>query len=155
MKHFKTEPITAAAFIPFGALISIPPDVKRVNFAAPITNLRPSARANLALVRPPLATLPCRVSLMERHCHSTQAFVPMGGLRALIFVAPGGDAGPNLSQARSFIVAGDIGISYAVGIWHIGMACLSAPGIMAMLVHEDGSAEDTEFREIPTIELTS
>lgn len=153
MKRYAIEPITADAFAPFGTVLAAPPDLARVNFAAPVSNYRPTARANLALVRPPMATFPFRVSLMERHPFSTQAFLPLGGAPALLFVAPGGDEGPNLLAARAFAVPGDVGVSYAVGTWHMGMASLRDTGSMAMLVHEDGSAGDTEFRAIETVEL--
>ena len=155
MKRIRIEPISAEAFAPFGSLLTTAPGIARLNFAAPVTNFRPSAKANLAIVRPPVAAMPCHVTLMERHSFSTQAFLPLGGVRALLFVAPGGDAGPDLTQAHAFAVPGDIGISYHVGIWHMGMALLDDAGSMAMLVHEDGTEADTEFRAIDAVELNA
>ena len=155
MTRIQIQPITAEDFSPFGTLLTARPGCARLNFAAPVNNFRPNAKANLAIVRPPVAVMPCCVTLMERHAYSTQAFMPLGGVRALLFVAPGGDAGPDLTQARAFAVPGDIGISYHVGTWHMGMALLDQPGSMAMLVHEDGSAADTEFRVIAAVELSA
>ena len=153
MRRYRVEPIDAGAFAPFGTLLAAPPDVARTDRAAPVTSLRPGAHANLALVRPPVAALPLRVDLLERHPFSTQAFLPLGHLTALLFVAPGGDEGPDLTRARAFAVPPGAGISYAVGTWHMGMASLGAAGAMAMLVHEDGGSGDTEFRPIEPIEL--
>lgn len=153
MKQIRIAPISAEEFSPFGNLLTTKPTCARLNFAAPVNNFRPSAKANLAIVRPPVAVMPCCVTLMERHPCSTQAFMPLGGVRALLFVAPGGDAGPDLSQAHAFAVPGDIGISYHVGTWHMGMALLDQAGTMAMLVHEDGTEADTEFREITPVQL--
>ena len=155
MKHIRVTPISAEEFSPFGNLLTAKPGCARLNFAAPVNNFRPGAEANLAIVRPPVAVMPCSVTLMERHRHSTQAFIPFGGVRALLFVAPGGDAGPDLSQAQAFAVPGDIGISYHVGTWHMGMALLDQAGTMAMLVHEDGTEADTEFRAIEAVELSA
>lgn len=155
MKQFRIAPISAEAFAPFGSLLTTEPSIARLNFAAPVSNFRPGAKPNLAIVRPPVAAMPCRVTLMERHRFSTQAFMPLGGVRALLFVAPGGDAGPDLAQAHAFAVPGDIGISYHVGTWHMGMALLEDAGSMAMLVHEDGTEADTEFREIEAVELSA
>jgi len=153
MKRIVIRPISVGAFAPFGVLIAIPVGVARMNFTAPITNLRPLARANLAMVRPPVTDLPLRVDQMERHRFSTQAFIPLGGVRAVLLVAPGGDEGPDLDAAQAFLVPGDIGISYHVGVWHIGMTNLGGAGAMAMLVHEDGSADDTEFRPVASLEI--
>ena len=155
MRQVRIAPISAAAFAPFGVLVTILPGVARVNFTAPVENLRTHARANLAMVRPPVTDLPLRIDLMERHRFSTQAFIPLCGVQAVLLVAPGGDDGPDLDAARAFLVPGDVGFSYHVGVWHTGMTTLGAPGAMAMLVHEDGSANDTEFRPVSPIEITS
>lgn len=154
MRQVRIAPISAEAFAPFGVLVTIPPGVPRVNFTAPVENLRTHARANLAMVRPPATDLPLRIDLMERHRFSTQAFIPLCGMQAILLVAPGGDDGPDLASAHAFLVPGDIGISYHVGVWHAGMTTLGAAGAMAMLVHEDGSADDTEFRAVSPMEIT-
>lgn len=153
MRHLKLQPITAAAFAPFGELITAPPTAPRVNFVAPVENRRATARANIAVVHPPVTTLPTRVETMERHPHSTQAFFPLGGCAYLLLVAPGGDAGPELDGAMAFEVPGHVGISYATGTWHMGMTTLGRASIMALLVHEDGSADDTDTRDIAAIEI--
>ena len=153
MRQVRLAAISAAAFSPFGVLVTAPPDAARVNFTAPVTNLRPHARANLAIVHPPVTDLPICVAVMERHCFSTQAFLPLNGVQAVLLVAPGGDDGPDLAAAQAFLLPGDIGFSYHVGVWHAGMTLRGAAGAMVMLVHEDGSAGDTEFRPVPTIEI--
>ena len=155
MRQVRIAPISAAAFAPFGVLASIPPGLARVNFTAPVENLRAHARANLAMVHPPVTDLPLRVEMMERHRFSTQAFIPLGGVQAVLLVAPGGDDGPDLDAAQAFLVPGDTGISYHVGVWHTGMTTLGMAGVMAMLVHEDGSTDDTEFRPVSPIEIIS
>ncbi len=155
MRQLRIAPISAEAFAPFGVLVTISPGVARVNFTAPVENLRADARANLAMVRPPTTDLPLRIDLMERHRFSTQAFIPLGGVAAVLLVAPGGDEGPDLDAAHAFLVPGDIGISYHIGVWHTGMTTLGTAGAMAMLVHEDGSADDTEFRAVSSVEIIS
>lgn len=154
MRQVRLVPISAEAFAPFGVLVSIPPGVARVNFIAPVENTRTHARANLAMVHPPATDLPLRIDVMERHRFSTQAFIPLCGVQAVLLVAPGGDDGPDLNAARAFLVPGDVGISYHVGVWHTGMTTLGVAGAMAMLVHEDGSADDTEFRPVSSVDIT-
>lgn len=139
--------ITAEAFAPYGTLIDPAITVPRFNFAAPVENARASAGANLCIVRPPVVSLPFTVDTMERHAFSTQAFFPLDTARYLLVVAQGGDA-PDVSTLAAFIVEGTHGISYAPGIWHIGMASLDRPCGMAMLVHEDGGPRDTDYLRI-------
>ena len=154
MRRIVVAAIEAAAFAPFGVLLAAPIGEVRQNFVAPVSNLRAGAKANLVMLRPPVAILPMQVALMERHCFSTQAFFPFGGMQAILLVAPGGDAGPELDQAQAFLVPEDVGVSYHVGVWHMGMAVRTA-GTMAMLVHEDGGPGDTEFRAIEALEIVA
>jgi ureidoglycolate lyase len=149
----KLEAISREAFAPFGEIIDAKPDMSRRNHVAPVMNLRPHATANLCVVRPPVVGFPLIIQEMERHPFSTQAFLPLSGVPYLLVVAPADEAGPDLSQLRAFQVPGDRGISYGVGVWHTGMALIGQPGGMAMLVHEDGSAEDTQVQAISAVEI--
>ncbi len=148
------QPITASGFAPFGELLVIPQGANRLDHAASLMNPRTGARLNLALVRPPVAALPMTVSLMERHRFSTQAFLPLEGRAYIVLVAPAGPDEPDPSQAQAFIVPGHLGICYRTGIWHMGMATLSAEGSMAMLVHQDGSEDDTDYRAVTPLLIT-
>jgi ureidoglycolate lyase len=146
--NITAQPISASAFARFGTLIDSGITVPRLNFAVPVENHRETARANLCIVRPPVVTLPFTVDMMERHVFSTQTFFPLDTQRYLLVVAEGGDV-PDLSTLAAFLVPGRQAISYACGVWHIGMAVLDAPCGMAMLVHEDGEARDTDYVAVP------
>ncbi len=148
--NIDARPIDAAAFAPFGTLIDPAIDVPRFNFAVPVENRRGAARPNLCIVRPPVVSLPFTVDTMERHAFSTQAFFPLDAAAYLLVVAQGGDA-PDMTTLRAFTVPRSLGISYAPGIWHIGMAVLEKPCGMAMLVHEDGGARDTDYCPVPPV----
>ncbi len=153
--NIPAQPITAADFAPFGALLAIPEGANRLDHAASLINLRPAARLNLALVRPPVSSLPMTVSLMERHRFSTQAFLPLDGCHYVVLVAPAGSDEPDPGKAHAFIVPGHCGICYRTGIWHIGMTVLDASGSMAMLVHQDGSEADTDYRPVPPLTISA
>ncbi|MBS7803438.1 ureidoglycolate lyase [Rhizobiales bacterium TNE-4] len=146
--NITAQPISASAFARYGTLIDAGIDVPRLNFAVPVENVRETARANLCIVRPPVITLPFTVDTMERHAFSTQAFFPLDSTNYLLVVAEGDDR-PDLATAAAFLVPGTQAISYRRGVWHIGMAVLDAPCGMAMLVHEDGSARDTDYVAVP------
>ena len=145
------EPLTAAAFAPFGDVICAAGDgvsanqgtATRFNHAAALCTLRQGAAPNLAVFRALPWTLPMPVQLLERHPHSTQMFVPMVVARYLVMVAPEGpDGGPDLAGLRCFLCAPGQAINYRAGVWHHPIVALSEPSELLMLAWEDGGPED-------------
>ncbi|UHC15582.1 ureidoglycolate lyase [Methylobacterium currus] len=151
MRTLPIEPITADAFAPFGTLLVGPAAGPRQDRAAEIENGRPAAALNLALIRsePFADTMPLR--RLERHPHSAQGFLPLAVGDYLVVVAPDECGRPDEAALRAFRVPGDTGIVYRSGAWHAHMTTLSGPGTFAMLVHEDGSAEDCVFAPIASV----
>jgi ureidoglycolate lyase len=122
----KAEPLTAAAFVPFG------------------TVLRPEGRERLPvntygdkldLYREPFASdqpiewfivqgrrRDMSALFLERHLQITQAFIPLGG-DALVTVVARPDARevdglPAFEEMRAFIVPGTMGFQLHRGTWH-------------------------------------
>lgn len=155
MRTLPIEPITAEAFAPYGTLLVGPAAGPRQDRAAGIENGRPGASLNLALIRsePFADTTPLR--RLERHPHSAQAFLPLAVGAYLVVVAPDAGGRPDEAGLRAFRVPGDTGIVYRSGAWHAHMTTLSAPGTFAMLVHEDGSAEDCVFAPIAPVDVAA
>src|SRR3546814_14606114 len=79
------EPITEAAFAPFGQILTLPTAAGRTDYSAFADNRRPG-RAGLcfrtSLTEP--TVLPLRTRVMERHAFSTQAFLPVDVARYLV-----------------------------------------------------------------------
>lgn len=151
MRTVHLEPLTAAAFAPFGQVIQAAGEgasanqgtATRFNFAAELVNQRPDARANLAVFRALPASLPLRVRLLERHPRSSQMFVPMRAPRYAVMVALADAAGaPDLATLRAFECASAQGINYRVGVWHHPIVALDAPSDFVMLAWEDGTPDD-------------
>jgi ureidoglycolate lyase len=151
-------PLTAAAFAPFGRVVSagLQPGSSanqgtavRFDFCAELISTRPHSRPNLAVFRSVPKSLPHEVALLERHPCSTQVFIPMVVSRYLVCVAPTlPDGGPDLGGLKAFLCAPGQGVAYAPGTWHHPMVALDAPGEFAMLAWEDGGALDCEVREL-------
>lgn len=117
---------------------------QRFNHLAALENLRPGAKPNLCLFRVAPATAnPFEVRMLERHRHSTQAFIPMAEARYLV-VACLGDAAPDLSTLRAFLARPGQGITYRPGVWHHPLIGLDRQTDFACVVHEDGSWGDCE-----------
>ncbi|KAK8858443.1 allantoicase [Kwoniella newhampshirensis] len=67
-----------------------------------------------------------QVELLERHRHTTQAFIPMGrqpgapepGAFIVVVALNGADEKPDLSTVRAFIATAAQGVSFNQGTWH-------------------------------------
>jgi len=147
----RPEPLTAAAFAPFGQVHTF--------HAAPGQNVierafdrTPDAgRPVIALVNlETAATLPLELHRLERHPHSAQTFVPLTGARCLIAVcgnAP--DGSPDLATLRLFVAGPDQAVTYDRAVWHHGITVLQAPSAFVMAMAQTGRNDDTEFHELP------
>ncbi|WP_414474733.1 ureidoglycolate lyase [Microvirga sp. M2] len=145
----QTLRISAQAFAPYGDLLEAPAQPGRSNFVANFENHRPHACANIALVRCDAAEGRLRIDEMECHPFSSQIFFPLDVNDYLVVVAKDDGAGnPDPGTLVAFQVSHPQGINYHPGTWHIGMIALSHPGTFALLVHEDGSADDCRFRRV-------
>lgn len=146
-------PLTAAAFAPYGDVVSADRDdvaaadanqgtAARRNRLTSLVNLRPHAALNVASFRCAAQTAwPRALALLEKHPHSTQLFVPMTARRYLVVVALGGDA-PDLATARCFVARANQGVAYRPGVWHHPMIALDAATDFTAFVHEDGTPDD-------------
>lgn len=151
MHTLQLEPLTRDAFAPFGDVIEAGPDgsaanqgtATRFDFAAELANLRPHARANVAVFRALPRELPMRVKLLERHPRSTQMFVPMSATRYAVLVAHAREDGtPDTETLRAFECRAQQAINYRVNVWHHPMIALDRPSDFVMLAWEDRSPED-------------
>jgi len=140
------QPLTAEAFAPFGETFTRPSQVGRLDPHLLLQNRRPGARAMVTLIRVSPKQVPIEVTMLERHPHSSQTFVPVQVARYLIVVAPklsGG--GPDLARVQAFVAAGNQGVNYHVDTWHHGLTALDQEGEFAVFMWNDGSDADTEF----------
>jgi len=144
--RINAEPLTAEAFAPFGEVFSRLSEPGRLDPQLILENSRPGARPVLTLIRVAPKQVPLEVTMLERHPHSSQTFVPLQVTRYLVIVAPKQpDGGPDLAQVRAFVVAADQGVNYRLDTWHHSLTVIDKEGEFAVLVWNDGSSADTEF----------
>jgi ureidoglycolate lyase len=153
VRKVTTVPITAAAFAPFGDVLHAPSPPPRQDHAGLMINGRRDARANCAVIRSEPYDPGKPLQRLECHPHSNQLFVPLSVGRYLVVVAPDRDGRPDEDGLLAYDVGGDTGINYHPGIWHAHMTTLDRPGTFAMLVHEDGTAQDCLFAPITDVTL--
>jgi len=152
--EIEAQPLTAAAFAPYGDVIDVPDEAGRTYYEDALGNLRPSARASLSLsFRPPATERPLEAKLLERHEFSSQTFVPIDTARWLIVVAPHAkDGGPDTGAIKAFIATGRQGVTYSANTWHHGLTTLDRPGRFAIFMWRDGTKGDEEF--VPVAPVT-
>jgi ureidoglycolate lyase len=147
-------PVSADAFQPFGTLLDASLADPRLNFTVDLKNPRPQARANLALIRPPVASSPFPVTVMEHHPFSEQIFIPLAQTSFLVIVAhDDGHGRPDPASLKAFSVSGDLAISYHPETWHTGMASLHQQGQFAMFIYEDGTPDDCIFCDVDPFQV--
>ena len=143
------EPLTAAAFAPFGDVLALPETPGRADYSAFLQNLRPGAAACFRTSLTPARELPLSTRVMERHEFSSQAFLPVDAGRYLVLVAPGGaDDRPDLAGLRAFIAAPTQGINYRANVWHHPMTPLDRAAVFATLMWNDGGTGDEQFVDL-------
>jgi ureidoglycolate lyase len=94
------EPLTAEAFKPFGAVLEGSTVPGRTYLSDTLANGRPHAPVSLAVATvEPKATFPMPVTVLERHEHSSQTFIPLSVSRYVILVTLDGPGAAPTSAA--------------------------------------------------------
>ena len=155
----RAEPLTAAAFAPFGEVLEAAGapdriinaglcgrhhDLARLDFA--------DGRAGVSLFDARPRALPHEVELLERHPLGSQAFLPMTAAPFLVVAAP--DEGGAPGRARAFLTAPGQGVNYARGTWHGVLTPLHAPGLFAVVdrIGPPGEPPGANLEEHPLAE---
>jgi ureidoglycolate lyase len=132
----KAEPLTAAAFAPFGEVIETAGHAPRLinegtaerfDDLAPVDVLANGGRPLISIFKATPRPLPFTVKGLERHPLSSQAFYPLDRSPFLVVVAEPGNAAW-ASRIRVFRASGHQGVSYRRNTWHhallaIGQTC--------------------------------
>lgn len=124
VRALHVEPLTRAAFAPFGEVIEVDSasaryvvnDGTAIRFHDLVTidTARDNGQPVVSIFRAQPRVLPFAVSLLERHPLGSQAFVPMSPeVSFVVVVAADPDTPP-----RAFLAGHGQGINYHRGTWH-------------------------------------
>lgn len=122
----RVEPLTAAAFAPFGNVIETAGNafhyinakmVERYHDLAQVDVDKRGGRVGISVCVGTPYVFPLRVAEMERHPLSSQCFIPLSDRPFLVIVAVAGDT-VEPGQLRGFLSNGAQGVNYAPGVWH-------------------------------------
>lgn len=148
------EPLTAAAFAPFGSVIEGAAAGDAINGGSALRHeavasldlVRAGGRAALALYRAEARVFPFEAVELERHRQSDQVFLPFGEtLRCVVLVAPAGEP-PGVEHCRAFVTNGHQGVRIGAGTWHHGLLALQ-DGTWAVLERR-GNAVDCDLHTL-------
>ncbi|GAB7126483.1 ureidoglycolate lyase [Silvimonas sp. JCM 19000] len=150
------QPLTAAAFAPFGDVIEASDaaghfsinggNTERYHDLANI-EVDAGARPIISIFRGQPRALPLTLTMLERHPHGSQAFMPLQGRCYLVAVAPAGEH-VALSDIRVFLARGDQGVNYAAGTWHHPLLALDAVSDF-LVVDRAGEGPNCDELDLP------
>jgi ureidoglycolate lyase len=124
MRALTPEPLTKAAFAPFGDVVetdgALPVEInqgfaRRVDALAGIDVTTNGAPVNISLFDAMPRPQPIAIRLMERHPLGTQLFMPLQDRPWLVVVC--GDP-QDIASYRAFTATGRQGVNYARNVWH-------------------------------------
>ncbi|WP_411957417.1 ureidoglycolate lyase [Paracoccus homiensis] len=158
MTTITARPISAAAFAPFGELLT-PKDSpdKMINQGrcerhhALAQVQRGEGEAIISIFRSQPVSLPYDCTLLERHPLGSQAFMPLGPDAWLSIVAPDQDGRPGAPLA--FIVPSGMGVNLRAGVWHGVLTPLDRPADF-LVIDREGSGVNLEEVDIPAVTVT-
>ena len=132
------QPLTRAAFAPFGDVIDCAGDPDKIINQGQCGRYHDRAqlefaegRAGVSLFNADPRSLPYRLEMVERHPEGSQCFIPMGGSGFLVIVAPDVEGKPGTPLA--FLTAPGQAVNFHRGTWHGVLTPLQAPGLFAVV----------------------
>jgi ureidoglycolate lyase len=142
-------PLTAEAFAPFGDVIETAGHTPRLinegtserfDNLAPVDVLANGGRPLISIFKATPRALPFKVTGLERHPLSSQAFYPLDGLPFLVVVAEPGGSPREAGRIHAFRASGNQGVSYRRNTWHHALLALGRT--CHFLVIDRGGSEE-------------
>lgn len=131
----RPEPLTAAAFAPYGDVLEASGEFRLINAGwcqrhhdRARLDFGPDGRVGISIFHARPRALPYDFDLIECHPEGSQAFLPLGADPFLVIVADSPDAAP-----RAFLTAPHQGINLHRGTWHGVLTPLHEPGLFAVV----------------------
>ncbi|MGB3422965.1 MAG: ureidoglycolate lyase [Castellaniella sp.] len=143
--------LSDSAFAPYGEVIEHTGDAPRRPMAVPFDAPRADVHFGMTVNRLPHVDEPViHVELLERHPHSPQTFIPLGGVtRSLVVVACSTpDGALDLSTLRAFICAPNQGVVYRLAVWHYAFTSIDSHTEVAVILGRTHQGDDTEYTRL-------
>lgn len=156
----KPEPLTAAAFAPYGDVIE-PAQAKEnrnINYGntirfhdlAALDLNAGEGRPIVSIFRSTPLPRPIDIKIMERHPLSSQAFYPLSNRPYLVVVAEKGEFNPK--KIRVFLAGPTQGVNYHKGTWHHFSLALEGVSDF-MVIDRDGPEKNCDEVTVEPIRI--
>jgi ureidoglycolate lyase len=158
MRHLSCQALNSATFAPFGIVMD--PEDRTPEIINDGSTRRYADLASLDLCGDPgdgnpkihlyvasARVFPLRLARLERHRRASQVFIPLGGQRFIVVVAPGAER-PEWEHVLAFLSAPGQAISLHRGCWHHGLVALN-DGDRFAVIEGGGYRSDTEELTAP------
>jgi ureidoglycolate lyase len=91
------------------------------------------------------------ITMLERHPHSTQSFVPIRVGRWIVLVAPTlPDGNPDVANMRAVLAGPEDAICIGRNVWHAGLTVLDRPAEVGMMMWKADTGDDGVVHELKT-----
>ena len=143
--------LSAEGLAPFATLLRAK-DGKYTDLPQVLEVGTPPGHHGFAILCPqPVAGGTVTVTMLERHPHSTQSFVPIKVGRWIVLVAPTlPDGSPDVANFRAFIAGPEDAICIGRNVWHAGLTVLDRPAEVAMMMWRRDAGDDGIVHELET-----
>jgi ureidoglycolate lyase len=154
-RTLRTEPLTRAAFAPFGQVIETDGahhypinngNTERFHDLAKIELGGTNARPLISIFRGKPVALPMTLHHVERHPLGSQAFYPLSPRPFLVIVAP--DEADTPGTPRAFLTGPGQGVNIAMNFWHGVLTPLEAESEF-LIVDRGGDGNNLEEHHFP------
>jgi ureidoglycolate lyase len=144
------EPLEPAAFAPFGDVAARPTGVRRRYLPTSLDCAEEARTISLWISSAAaIGRLPLRLTVLERHPHSAQTFIPLDAGRYLVIVCDADPAGgPDLRTLRAFLAGPHQSVTYARNVWHHPMTVLDQAMEFAVAMGMTGRGDDDVFQNL-------
>ncbi len=149
-RRIAAEPLTAAAFAPFGDVLEAVGQPDRLINDGRCGRWHDRAglevsdgRVGISLFQAEACALPYALALLERHPEGSQTFVPMHRDEWLVTVAP--DDGGTPGRPRAFVAGPGQAVNIGRGVWHGVLTPLRGPSLFAVVDRIGGGANLEEW----------
>ena len=143
------RPLHPADFAPYGDVVELGGDHVLINdgrckrFSDLSALVAEGGRVGISLFQSEVQALPYSCTLLERHPHGSQCFVPMEGCTTLYIVAED-DAGTPV-RPKAFVAHGRQAVNIAANTWHGVLTPLSDGGLYTVIDRVDGGPNLEEY----------
>lgn len=149
------EPLTRAAFTPFGDVVEAEPSTMRLINGGTTERYHGLAKAEalgegacviLNVFRGSPRNFPYKIDMMERHPFGSQSFQPLDSRPWLVVVAEDENGAPG--RPRVFLASGRQGVNYRLNVWHHPLMALAKESDF-LIVDREGPGINLEEHVYP------